>query len=156
MKMSNTQQRRVILEELRKLDTHPTADELYDLVRQRLPQISLGTVYRNLELLSATSQILKLQLTGTQKRFDGNTALHYHRRCPCCGRVSDLKGEEMAEVERVLNELLRKTGCRSYTLELCGVCPACRKQQSSSRENPENINNPKSHQENKNDGIERQ
>ncbi|MBW2706713.1 MAG: transcriptional repressor, partial [Deltaproteobacteria bacterium] len=47
-----TRQRQVILEELRKVDTHPSADEVYEMVRKRLPRISLGTVYRNLEILS--------------------------------------------------------------------------------------------------------
>ena len=52
-----TRQRMIILEELRKVDTHPSADEVYEMVRKRLPRISLGTVYRNLEILSKTGEI---------------------------------------------------------------------------------------------------
>ena len=136
MKLSNTQQRRIILEELRKLNTHPTADELYAIVRQRLPQISLGTVYRNLELLSEDGQILKLQLTGKQKRFDGTVATHYHKRCPYCDRVSDLGQTEMAEIDRALNVLVRQIGCQGYMLELSGICPDCRQKPSQTGEHP--------------------
>ncbi len=60
----NTRQRRLILEELRKLKTHPTAASLYAIVRRRMPKISLGTVYRNLELLNQMGMIRKLDFSG--------------------------------------------------------------------------------------------
>lgn len=85
-----TKQRMVILEELRKVDTHPTADEIYGMVRARMPRISLGTVYRNLDLLAESGEILRLEAAGTQKRFDGNTMHHQHVRCIRCGRVGDV------------------------------------------------------------------
>ena len=76
--MNKTAQREAILEELRSVDTHPTADELYVMLRRRMPQISLGTVYRNLEQLSQLGVIQKLATTGKQKRFDGN--VHFSQR----------------------------------------------------------------------------
>ena len=78
-----TPQRQVILEELAKVKTHPTANEVYDMVRKRLPRIGLGTVYRNLELMADNGMILKLEVGGSQKRFDATTNLHYHIRCTC-------------------------------------------------------------------------
>ena len=60
-----TQQRKVVLEELRKMDNHPSADEIYEMVRLRLPRVSLGTVYRNLEVLSDLGEIQKLELSGS-------------------------------------------------------------------------------------------
>ena len=63
----------VILEELRKVKTHPTADELYAMVRTRMPRISLGTVYRNLDFLTESKEILKLESAGSIRRFDGDT-----------------------------------------------------------------------------------
>ncbi|MDR2745258.1 MAG: transcriptional repressor, partial [Desulfovibrio sp.] len=75
-----TRQRSVILEELRKVDTHPTADELYTIVRVRLPHISLGTVYRNLEYLVAAGEIARLESAGTSMRFDGDVSGHQHVR----------------------------------------------------------------------------
>ncbi|MDO5483793.1 MAG: transcriptional repressor [Desulfovibrionaceae bacterium] len=85
-----TRQRAVILEELRKNKSHPTADELYSIVRERLPRISLGTVYRNLDFLADTGEILRLESAGSIKRFDGNIVSHQHIRCVKCGRIGDI------------------------------------------------------------------
>ena len=85
-KLRMTTQRQVILEELRKLKSHPTAGELCQIVRQRLPRISLGTVYRNLEILSRSGVVLKLDVAGLEMRFDGTVDNHYHVRCLDCGR----------------------------------------------------------------------
>lgn len=126
MKLSNTNQRRIIIEELRKLKTHPTADELYAIVREKLPQISLGTVYRNLELLAEAGKILKLELSGKQKRFDGNVNKHFHMRCSSCGRIEDMEADEMGEIDSRLNDLVDKLKVDGYRLELSGLCSRCR------------------------------
>ena len=128
MKLSNTSQRRIIIEELKKLDTHPTADELYAIVRQRLPQISLGTVYRNLELLASAGRIQKLELTGRQKRFDGRAEVHFHMRCRHCGCVVDIHDPSLTEIDRSLSSLLERLRIDSYRLELGGLCEHCREQ----------------------------
>ena len=120
-----TPQRQVILEEVRKTCSHPTADEVYQLVRKRMPRISLGTVYRNLELLSESGLIQKLEWAGTQKRFDGALESHYHVRCLTCGRVQDIAGEGPS----VLNDFLGSIDhfeIMGYRLELIGRCSECR------------------------------
>jgi Fur family ferric uptake transcriptional regulator len=119
-----TRQRQIILEELRKVDTHPSADEVYETVRKRLPRISLGTVYRNLEILSELGEIQKLELGGDLKRFDRNSNKHYHIRCMNCGRVDDAP---IAPLNQVEDELY---GATVYTiighrLEFEGLCPQC-------------------------------
>jgi Fur family ferric uptake transcriptional regulator len=121
-----TRQRQIILEELRKVDTHPSADEVYETVRKRLPRISLGTVYRNLEILSELGEIQKLELGGDLKRFDRNSNKHYHIRCMNCGRVDDAP---IAPLNQVEDELY---GATVYTiighrLEFEGLCPQCSK-----------------------------
>ncbi len=119
-----TKQRRVILEELKKLKTHPSAEELYSIVRERLPRISLGTVYRNLEMLSAAGVILKLDSAGSQKRFDGDTSKHYHLRCTQCDCVRDLDLEfDLSEVEEKLYPMKHVFG---FHLEFYGLCESCR------------------------------
>ena len=85
-----TKQRTVILEVLRSVHSHPTADEIYGMVREKLPRISLGTVYRNLELLTNAGEILRLDRAGIQKHFDGNLMPHQHVRCKQCGRIGDV------------------------------------------------------------------
>lgn len=122
-----TQQRAVILEELRKLKTHPTADELYHIVRQRLPKISLGTVYRNLLFLTESGQISKLEVTGSTNRFDANMEPHQHVRCVCCGSIADVYPPlETLEVDDInvpgFARILRSR------IEYDGVCEECAKQ----------------------------
>lgn len=87
----NTKQRTIILNKLREVKTHPTADEIFAMTREELPKISLGTVYRNLELLARQGDILCLENGGTQKRFDGNIMRHSHVRCAQCGRIGDIE-----------------------------------------------------------------
>ena len=121
----NTPQRRIVLEELRKVASHPTAVELYEIVRHRLPKISLGTVYRNLELLSRMGTIQKLDFVGTEARFDGNPDRHCHVRCVRCGRVDDLHGLS----EDLIAETPEEAGgykILGRRLAFIGVCPDCR------------------------------
>ena len=119
-----TRQRKVILEELRKLNTHPSADEIYEVVRHRLPRISLGTVYRNLEVLSELGEIQKLELSGLLKRFDWDTKKHYHIRCVRCSRVDDAP---IAPLNQLDNELYGATVFEiiGHNLEFTGLCPEC-------------------------------
>jgi Fur family ferric uptake transcriptional regulator len=119
-----TRQREVILEELRKVNTHPSADEVYEMVRKRLPRISLGTVYRNLEILSESGVIQKLEPGCTLKRFDGNPSEHSHIRCIRCDRIADvpmIPGFEI-DLEQINASDFEITGHR---LEFLGVCPQC-------------------------------
>ena len=119
-----TRQRKVILEELRSVCTHPSADEIYELVRKRLPRISLGTVYRNLEILSESGEIQTLELGSAQKRFDGVAENHYHIRCIQCDRIVDAP----PELEVKINHELKSATAYKITghkLEFIGICPDC-------------------------------
>jgi Fur family transcriptional regulator, ferric uptake regulator len=131
----NTRQRQVILEELRMLDSHPTASGLYDIVRRRLPNISLGTVYRNLDLLARLGQIQKLEVSGTESRFDGNPCQHDHLRCISCGRVDDVAGEPL-DLSGGKPQDFRGYEILGRRLELLGKCPRCRKQPAPNSQTP--------------------
>lgn len=119
-----TQQRRVILEELGAVTCHPTADELYQRVRRRLPRVSLGTVYRNLEIMAQKGEIQRIGAAGTQRRFDATTAVHYHIRCTSCGRVADLPLKPVARLEQ---EAAKASGfaITGHWVEFQGICPEC-------------------------------
>jgi len=121
-----TRQRKIILEELRKVNTHPTADQIYEMARCRLPRISLGTVYRNLEILSQYGMIQKLELGASQKRFDGNPKNHYHVRCMRCGRIEDVRMEPLTTIENVIREKSNYEIIGSR-VEFIGICPQCKK-----------------------------
>jgi Fur family ferric uptake transcriptional regulator len=133
-----TNQRRIILEELGKVTSHPTADQVYQMVRRRVPRISLGTVYRNLETLSQCGVILKLELGGSQRRFDGDISPHYHVRCQGCGQVRDLPADPMPEIEHRLRSATNFT-VTGHRLELVGICPACRAESRTNQPQPANI-----------------
>lgn len=128
-----TQQRKAILEELSKTTCHPTATQVYKAVHERIPRISLGTVYRNLDVLSEAGLIQKLESGGSEKRFDGTTENHYHVRCVCCGRVEDVSGSQSNELESAVQE---KTDYEiiGYWLEYRGLCPECKNRRASDEE----------------------
>ncbi|MDO9109853.1 MAG: transcriptional repressor [Desulfatirhabdiaceae bacterium] len=125
-----TRQRQVILQELRKVRTHPSADEVYEMVRRLLPRISLGTVYRNLEILSELGEIQKIEICGKLKRFDGNTRDHYHLRCLNCHRIDDVPEKIHFDFNSSLSS---DTGyaITGHRLEFVGLCPECSEQQGS-------------------------
>lgn len=121
-----TEQRRVILEEIRRYHNHPSADEVYEMVRKKLPRISLGTVYRNLDVLCALGKIQKLELSGSMKRYDGVPTPHYHIRCIQCDRVDDAP---IAPLKQLEDDLYGATVFEilGHNLEFTGLCPQCSK-----------------------------
>lgn len=133
-----TNQRQVILEEIQKVSTHPTADEVYEMVRRRLPRISLGTVYRNLEILSTSGLIQKIGPPSSQMRFDGNTDKHYHIRCVSCGRVEDIQVESLDNAEKAIRGQ-SDYSILGHTLEFMGLCPDCKKREDPFHKNAHGI-----------------
>ena len=121
-----TKQRRVILEEIQKVNTHPTADEVYKMVRLRLPRISLGTVYRNLEILFGSGLIQKIGPLASQMRFDGVIENHYHIRCSHCGKVEDAEVESIGKINDAICNI-RNYNVTGYKLEFIGICKDCMK-----------------------------
>ena len=123
--MRKTEQRTVILEELRKCRHHPGADEIYLRVKERLPRISLGTVYRNLELLSAQGTIQRLDSGTGQKRFDPVAEPHCHFRCTRCGKVEDLPfAVDLPKLDPGLAWVRQRVISGGHS-EYFGLCPDC-------------------------------
>lgn len=122
--LRNSRQRRILLEELQKLKTHPTADIIYRIVRRKLPKISFGTVYRNLNLLRDQNKVLELTNGRYSCRYDGNINNHYHFLCKNCGNVLDIDFPLIKDIEK---EVSRKTGftIETHRLEFCGICKEC-------------------------------
>lgn len=119
-----SRQREVVLEILRSTDTHPTADWIYEKVRERIPNVSLGTVYRNLKVLKEEGEILELDYGATFSRYDARTAKHYHFRCESCGRVFDI---DLPHGLGVDGEVAQATGftVNRHRLEFYGKCNSC-------------------------------
>ncbi|MFC1623414.1 Fur family transcriptional regulator [Patescibacteria group bacterium] len=124
MKSRNTSQKKVILEYLRSVTTHPTAEEIFEAVKKELPNISLATVYRNLE--SFCVQGLVLEIDGDVRRFDADMSDHQHFICDECGKAFDLFESDF----RMKNVSERCDGIgkvRDYRVYFYGVCDRCSK-----------------------------
>ena len=119
-----TKQREAILEVLRNTRSHPTADQVYDAVRKEIPNISKGTVYRNLQVLREDGAISELNLNGTLSRYEAKQESHYHFRCDRCGRVFDLDEPVIHELN---DRVAKKTGFKisSHQTEFRGLCKDC-------------------------------
>jgi len=119
-----TPARRAILEALEATHCHPTADELHDSLRKSLPRVSLGTVYRNLEVMSRHRLIRTVEGAGGQRRYDAVLAPHHHIRCVRCGRVDDVEPADLSWLEGKLKE---ESGydVLGHVLVFEGICPAC-------------------------------
>lgn len=100
MTMRSTIQRSLVLEAVKELRCHVTADEVYDAVVTKHPDISKGTVYRNLKLLSDMGEIRKMGMPSGADRYDHLCHDHYHARCEKCGQIFDLDMEFMADLEK--------------------------------------------------------
>jgi Fe2+ or Zn2+ uptake regulation protein len=121
-----TRQRKAILKALRSTASHPTADWIYAEVRKSLPNISKGTVYRNLKVLLEAGMISELRTDGDKIRFEGRRDNHCHFICLNCGEVLDL--DEVLD-ESIARRVAQNTGLRILThhLEFKGECRNCLK-----------------------------
>lgn len=117
-----TPQRQCIFRVLHETRQHPTAESVFDEVRQEMPTISLRTVYQTLNDLTAMGELQQLTLGGGSSRFDPTVAPHHHLVCESCGRVSDL------HVEFAAVEVPEDAGFTVSSTEIVfrGRCDACR------------------------------
>lgn len=124
VKTKYSRQREAILKLLKDRIDHPTADTLYEDVRKVIPNISLGTVYRNLAMLSKNGDILKISMADGSDRFDGNVMPHYHFTCNKCGAVSDIHMPQAEELNK--NAACYADGViENHFIMFNGCCNAC-------------------------------
>jgi Fe2+ or Zn2+ uptake regulation protein len=124
-KYRKSRQRERILEILRGTKSHPTADTIYLEMKDEFPDLSLGNVYRNLNILVETNMIRRLDFGSTFNRFDGNCDTHSHFICEKCGAVSDLEINDNFNPEDFIKNSKGKR-VKTFTLEFFGICENCR------------------------------
>jgi Fur family peroxide stress response transcriptional regulator len=123
-KYKRSRQREKILELLRGTGIHPTASWIYDKLKSEFPDLSLGTIYRNLNILMEQGLIRKIDFGSTFDRYDANTSQHYHFICERCGSISDLE----IPIDDELNkraELNTKYKVNRHRIEFYGLCDRC-------------------------------
>ncbi len=119
-----SRQRELILKTVLSSNEHLTADNIYDRLKENNPNLSLGTVYRNLTQLEEHGYIKKINIPGDPVRFDGNTEEHHHFICEKCGKIFDIKEKK---IEYAVDNLSEKKDFKvnSIYLILRGVCDEC-------------------------------
>lgn len=125
---SMSRQRAAILAALRSTTSHPTALELYDMVRPRMRNLTLATVYRNLKVLAELGLARELDAGDAARRYDADTHTHCHIRCTACGRVDDV---EVRLPARVVEQAEAATGyaLAGWQVVFAGVCRSCQEGQ---------------------------
>ena len=119
-----SKKREKILEILRNTRSHPTAEWVYNEIRKEFPRISLGSVYRNLNVLIEQKLIKKVGTNESQERFDATTDQHYHFVCKSCNKILDIE----KPVELDLDKEFEKNSSfkiAHHNLTFYGLCPAC-------------------------------
>lgn len=124
-KQNYSKKREAILHAIRGTAIHPTAEWVYRTLKPDYPDLSLGTVYRNLSQFKEDGLIISIGVVNGQERYDGNTAPHTHFICSECGAVLDIPGEFISE--SVKNEVAGKYHFRISSSEVLfrGICPGC-------------------------------
>ena len=119
-----SRKRAAILEALRATQEHPSAEMLYARLKTEFPDLSLGTVYRNLAMFVADGDAVSVGTVNGQERYDADTAPHAHFICTCCGRVLDVCSPDLAGMDR---EIEAETGgvVMSRSLSFSGTCAGC-------------------------------
>ena len=123
---NRSRQRETILQVLRSTKTHPTADWIYRRAKEALPNLSLGTVYRNLTKLAGAGEIKKLDIGDGFDHFDADVQPHYHMVCTHCGRVQDLDLPYHPELNSEAEKAARGS-ISHHALYFYGTCASCEK-----------------------------
>ena len=122
--LKHSKQRDAIVAFLKARTDHPTADTVYQEIRNTIPNISLGTVYRNLSRLSERGEILRLTCNGKIDRFDADTHPHYHFICKTCGCVQDANLPYSEQIDQLADSVFDGLIIH-HTLLFEGYCKNC-------------------------------
>jgi Fur family peroxide stress response transcriptional regulator len=126
-KIKITPQRRLILELVLKDRTHPCAEEVYLKVREKMPDISIATVYQTLELLEKKGILLKIDFPDGKSHYDPYTIPHLHFYCTNCKNIIDFEFEDREIFEKFINKIDRDFEIKNYAIILYGICKNCKK-----------------------------
>ena len=121
-----TSQRRAVLEALEEANSHPSAEDIYLIVKKKNPRVALGTVYQALSVLEEIGIVGSKHWSESPTRYDLNVEPHVDIRCARCGEVSEIPGVEIRELEEhIRNNTTYEVTHATMVIE--GLCPACRK-----------------------------
>jgi len=124
-KTNLTRQREVVLQVVNEVEHHPTAADVFEQAKKRLPTISYATVYNSLRYLKDAGLIMEITFGNAASRYDSQTGRHDHAVCKRCGKLVDF---DLAETVELMRVAARRTRFKPDTihLTLVGLCPDCR------------------------------
>lgn len=126
MQNRNSAQRSLILDIMAGNKTHPTADEIYEEARKKDPHISRGTVYRNLNFLVDSKNILRISVPNGADHFDSTLEEHYHFYCENCGKVTDVPDLDISKIKETVSALSQQGYSQiKHKIVFEGLCPEC-------------------------------
>lgn len=125
MQTRNTIQCALVYETVKRLKCHASADEVYSAIAQEHPTISRATVYRNLNRLTETGQILKIKMPGGADRFDHQCFAHYHVQCVRCEKVFDVDMAYLGDLEKGIKDA-HGFVFLGHDIIFRGICAACK------------------------------
>jgi len=125
MKYRKSKQRNKILEILKNTNIHPTVDWIYDKLKKDFPKLSIGNVYRNLNILVEQKLVRRMDFGSTFDRFDAVRAPHYHFICEHCGAVIDL---DLSYDDKLNQKAMDSSGCKvhDHKIQFYGLCDKCK------------------------------
>jgi len=126
-----TIQRRVILETLAERDDHPTADDIWEAVRVRMPDVSRTTAYRALDTLVRLGLAVRICHPGSSVRFDAKTRRHHHLVCVRCERIVDI---DVPALDKLALPTDKSFAITDYSVHFRGLCAACRRARGQQKE----------------------
>lgn len=126
MERRNTIQKELVLEAIRSLRSHVTADEVYAVIQKQHPSVGKGTVYRNLNILAQEGKIRKVEIPNAADRFDFTLEEHYHVRCIKCNAVFDVDMDIADDLSKHIHDT-HGIEFLGYDILFKGICPECQK-----------------------------
>lgn len=124
LNLKYSKQREIIENAVKFNKIHPTADDIYAILKPDNPNLSLGTVYRNLNSLADSGNILKLSMPDGKSRYDGDISEHSHAICEVCGNIFDADMIETADMDKIVSNKLNMV-ITSHQFVFYGVCNKC-------------------------------
>ena len=121
-----TQQRQVLYEVMQGLPGHPSPEEIYAEVRQRLPAVSLATVYKNIHLFLERGVLKQLSMHHGSLRVEMNNVAHHHIVCSYCKTITNIEEKDLGILPS-RRELPGGFQVERYSIDVIGICAACQK-----------------------------
>ncbi|MCC8192653.1 MAG: transcriptional repressor [Ruminococcus sp.] len=130
MNKRNTIQKKIVLETLREMGNHPTAEMVYARINEKYPSMSRATVFRDLKSLAEDGTILHVPMFDSADRFDHTNTEHYHFKCTKCNNVFDVNIPYFDDIEKRITDM-DDFLIKSHSIVFSGLCPECLKEDKS-------------------------